>query len=419
MELYDSQGFSRTELASMLNASTTSLQFKFDCVFEILKPLFRHSDFVSTLVDWSLGLLKQDQHIYNIPPFWLLSMLREVDRNQQFCKHLNFLSEILALVDISDALDFTSDFCFSSDCLELLCSKLPCHFCLWLARKLVNSWKNSQEFGIHWTVDSLIKCVESINVNNDDICEFLHIIGELISHDSLEPFINSFVSKNFLHFWPSREKELNELNEVCYQIFATGLYFINETDVEQNYEKAFNLFQQAASLNHVESIFKVGSCYYLNLGVGKSFEKAAEYFKKAADGGHVFAMVNVGYSHYLGEGVFRSYRQAFNWFKKAADLNNSEGLYMLAVCHRDGLGIQQNLEESIRLLMLAVELGNARAMTSLAMAHETGKGVDKNIAEAVKFYQMAVDGGCSQGMVYLEEMYRLGKRSREQQSKSF
>ncbi|KAL0251886.1 hypothetical protein GEMRC1_001098 [Eukaryota sp. GEM-RC1] len=139
------------------------------------------------------------------------------------------------MVDLSDSLPFTTGLCFSPTCLELLCSKLPgkCDNSVWLSRSLVNSWKNSQKLHTSWTVDSFANCVESITVKDENRFEFLHVIGELNSDDSLKPFVNSFVSKNFLHFWPSREQELNEfkslvqpMDEACDEMFRTGLYLL-------------------------------------------------------------------------------------------------------------------------------------------------------------------------------------------------
>ncbi|KAL0251850.1 hypothetical protein GEMRC1_001062 [Eukaryota sp. GEM-RC1] len=90
MELYDTQGLSATDFSLVLNSSTTS-EYDFDDVFQILERLFNDSDFTATFLEWSLELFKGNDHFGNIPPCWFLGILLKVDRYQHFFKQLNFL----------------------------------------------------------------------------------------------------------------------------------------------------------------------------------------------------------------------------------------------------------------------------------------------------------------------------------------
>ncbi|KAL0246248.1 hypothetical protein GEMRC1_007460 [Eukaryota sp. GEM-RC1] len=385
MLLYETEGLPASELFVALNSLTTGEVQLFE-LFEILLPLFENLHFTSALLDWSVKIFKNVQDLHNIPHSWFLVTLREVDKTKCFSKHLNFLCQIFPSIITTESLSFLTDFCFSPACLELLCSKLPGEYCLWLARSLVNSWKNSEEFNLSWSVDSFVKCVEFITVLDGKQFEFLNIIVGL-NDVSLEPFINSLISNGPSGLWPPLQSKV-ELIEP----FSTG------NEVQSNHGEAIDLLQSGTNLNHAESMFKLGSCYYLGSDGKQNFEKAAEYFKKSAVLGHVFGMVNIGYCYYIGKGVSVSSTDAFYWFKKAADLNNSEGCYRLSICYNRGKGVEQNLEESIRLLKIAVELGNAGAMTQLGCAYDIGQGVDKDIESATRFYQMAFEGGCSAGM---------------------
>ncbi|KAL0239764.1 hypothetical protein GEMRC1_009872 [Eukaryota sp. GEM-RC1] len=103
--------------------------------------------------------------------------------------------------------------------------------------------------------------------------------------------LNSLVAKSSLDFCSSREEELKTAN----QLYSDGLNFLYGNSVTQNYENAFSLLTECAKLNHVDSIFKLGSCYHLGSGVKKNFVKSAEYFKKSAELGNVFGILNLGY----------------------------------------------------------------------------------------------------------------------------
>ncbi|KAL0245929.1 hypothetical protein GEMRC1_007145 [Eukaryota sp. GEM-RC1] len=432
MELHESEGFSSSELSSVLNALTISQTDPevISSSFQILEPLYEDSDLGPTLVECSVEVLKSITTLENVSLCWFLELLRQVDKNQLLSKHLNDICDFFNRVICIEFLEGETDIFVSPTCLEFLSSKLPGDYCLWLAGSLVNSWKKSEEFNLSWSVDSFIKCVESIDVAADQSLVYLNILGELNNVESLESFINTYISKKFLEFWPSREKELNDLKklvdpmkEASDHMYSVGLDFFRGNEVPQNYEKAFVLFQKAANLNHVESIFTLGSCYYLGLGVEKSYRSAAQYFKKAAELGHVFGMVNIGFCLFFTQGGFEfnrmRYQQAFNWFKKAADLNNSEGIYRLSTCYRDGTGVEKNLEESLRLLRIAVELGNCGAMKRLGAIYEKGEGIEKDRCEAFRYYNMAAEAGSSQALCRLGLMYKQGTGVDKNYQKSF
>ncbi|KAL0229295.1 hypothetical protein GEMRC1_013914 [Eukaryota sp. GEM-RC1] len=328
MELHEAEGFSTAELASMLKSSTIP-ETSFSEIFEILEPLFDNTDFTSTLVEWSLEIFKNVEDFNNLPISWFLVVLLLVDRDLQFSDNLNYLCQIFSDVVPWDSLDSETYECFSTSCLELLCSKLPADYCIWLGESLVNSWKNSEEFNHSWTIDSFVKCVESISVDDKNKFEALNIFMELKDDDHLKFFINSYVARISLDVMASHGKELKVLknlvellvSETSDHMYSTGLDFFNGDQVPKNYEKAFALFQKAANLGHVESIFKLGSCFYLGLGVSKNLEQAAELFTQSGELGHVLGMINIGYCHLKAIGVSRypekmRFNKAFEWLKR-------------------------------------------------------------------------------------------------------
>ncbi|KAL0249299.1 hypothetical protein GEMRC1_004532 [Eukaryota sp. GEM-RC1] len=225
MKLYKSDGFLATELQPILTAAAVR-EFALFALYEIIELLFHDSQFTSVLVEWTVGIFKNVENFANIPPSWFLVTLCHVDGSPLYSKYLKFLVNMFPLVLTSEYLKYETNFSCSSICMDLFCSKLTSDYCLWLARSLVNSWKKSTEFNDSWTIDSFVKCLKSIPVADANKCQFLNIIAELNTDEVLEPFINSFVSKNSLELLSSREKELtvwrnlvDPMKEVCQALF--------------------------------------------------------------------------------------------------------------------------------------------------------------------------------------------------------
>ncbi|KAL0246678.1 hypothetical protein GEMRC1_007889 [Eukaryota sp. GEM-RC1] len=285
MELHKVDPFIPSALSEILTTSILP-DFHLIRIFEILKPLFQYRQFKSVLVEWSIKIFQSVQNFEIITTSWFFSILKEVDRNRCFSKYLNFLSDTFASVISPCCQDDHLNYCFSPTCLELLCSKLPCDYCLWLARSLVNSWKNSEEFNHSWSVDSFVKCVESITILGVNQLKFLKILQDLIDDDLLKLFLNTYLAKNSLDLLLSREDQLkvfmglaDPIEERAQRLFESGLDFLTGNVVNQNFKIALGLFEEAALLHHSESIFKLGSCYYLGLGVEKILKKQRNILK--------------------------------------------------------------------------------------------------------------------------------------------
>ncbi len=64
--------------------------------------------------------------------------------------------------------------------------------------------------------------------------------------------------------------------------------------------------------------------YGSGVGIDQDYEKAMQLYLLAADNGSFNAQNNIGTMYYFGRGVTQSYTKAFEWYKKAADQGNQE-----------------------------------------------------------------------------------------------
>jgi len=88
-------------------------------------------------------------------------------------------------------------------------------------------------------------------------------------------------------------------------LFQLGYY--HGKGVQQRYERAADLYQQAASKGHAEAQGCLGDLYRYGKGVQQSYKRAAELYQQAASKGHAHAQGCLGDLYRDGDGVSQSY----------------------------------------------------------------------------------------------------------------
>ena len=122
-------------------------------------------------------------------------------------------------------------------------------------------------------------------------------------------------------------------------------YFYGE-GVEQNYEEAVKLYQEAS--NDPRAIYSLGFCYYEGCVVEQDFAKGFSLFKKAAEMGYDQAQYRLGrcYSVNYETVVQNDDKEAFTWFKKAAEQGHVFAMFKLFDCYSAGRGVEKNDTEA-------------------------------------------------------------------------
>ena len=193
----------------------------------------------------------------------------------------------------------------------------------------------------------------------------------------------------------------------------TGLCYFAGFGTEQNYEKAFELFNEAASdymdvpvlvvgstgshqeslrINHESeykdlALFLIGYCYAEGKGVQQDYEKAFKYFLESAEVGNSEAMANVGAYYWQGKGVEQDYDQAFYWCLKGAESGNATAMNTLGKIYYIGKGTQKNYEKAFEWFSKAADAGDIDALKNLSIMYAKGEGVVKDENKAKDYAQ--------------------------------
>ena len=104
---------------------------------------------------------------------------------------------------------------------------------------------------------------------------------------------------------------------------------------------------------------KLGDCYKHGFGVEQDWEKAVQLYRKAAEAGNAAAQRSLGYCYECGEGVEQDFVQAAFWYKKGAEGGDPDAQVNLAnfyfggkawkmTIHRRSTGTQNLPNRSIR-----------------------------------------------------------------------
>jgi len=178
--------------------------------------------------------------------------------------------------------------------------------------------------------------------------------------------------------------------------------------VEQDYAKNIELDKKGIALGSARAMNDIGILYYNGYGVAQDYGKAMEWYKKAADLGDTRAMNSIGVLYDNGEGVAQDYGKAMEWYKKAADLGNTRAMRNIGILYYSGHGVAQDYGKAMEWYKRAADLGDDAAMYNIGILYYNGYGVAQDYGKAMEWYQKAADLGDSDAMYYIGLLYERG-----------
>ena len=121
--------------------------------------------------------------------------------------------------------------------------------------------------------------------------------------------------------------------------------------VEKNENRAFEFFMQAYDKG-VESVARwLGDAYRYGYGTEENNDKAIQFYEEAIENGDAYAMVELGRMYLDGIGCEKSWKKAYDLFNKAAELGNDDALEALSYFYDEG-GVLENKDELQRCLLV-------------------------------------------------------------------
>ena len=124
---------------------------------------------------------------------------------------------------------------------------------------------------------------------------------------------------------------------------------------------------------YVTAQFNLGCCYRDGTGVEQDAERAFELFQQAADAGDEDAECSLGVAYERGEGVAQSDELAKQWYAKAATAGHKLAKSNLAVLHARSTRAQSWLQNIAAAIRASRSASPTRSICMLASSQAPGR----------------------------------------------
>ncbi|CAJ0926493.1 unnamed protein product [Ranitomeya imitator] len=185
---------------------------------------------------------------------------------------------------------------------------------------------------------------------------------------------------------------LAEKGDVQAQVGLGQLHLHGGRGVEQNHQRAFEYFNQAANAGNSHAPAALAEAWESDT-VRQSNETALQYFKKAADMGNPVGQSGLGMAYLYGRGVPVNYDLALKYFQKAAEQGWVDGQLQLGSMYYSGVGVKKDYKQALKYFNLASQGGHILAFYNLAQMHATGTGVLRSCQTAVELFKNVCERG--------------------------
>ena len=162
--------------------------------------------------------------------------------------------------------------------------------------------------------------------------------------------------------------------------------------VEQSYEKAVELYTQAAELGNTTAAGNLATIYWNGEeGIPRDRAKALDYARIAAEDGNEHALYFLGYAHLKGIVVEQDGELGMEYLFASEEAGSDDALVQLGWEFEHGDNVEIDEVRATDYYRRAAEAGNVAGTNNYAWSLWRGEGVEKDPVEAMKYARMAAD----------------------------
>jgi len=217
---------------------------------------------------------------------------------------------------------------------------------------------------------------------------------------------------------PKKRKVSTNESKTVKELFDKAVS-LKKTDTKA----AFELYQQASSLNHLQSRLRVGICCMEGTGTAKDLKMAKEIFEELSSQHEKgIAVHNLAYSYEKGDhGVPKDIKKSIELYEKSANLGRPESLFNLGIIYRDGIGISKDLPKAFKMMLQSATMTPpyVQSTEEVAFCYFHGKGVAQNYEKAFEWFSKGASLGLKACVNGLGFMYDMGLHVAENKYKAF
>ncbi|MDQ8202417.1 hypothetical protein [Pelagicoccus sp. SDUM812003] len=159
-----------------------------------------------------------------------------------------------------------------------------------------------------------------------------------------------------------------------------------KAESSSRYNLALERYQQAAALEHLPAINKLGEFYRDGHAVPVDYAQAVSYFRQAAEQEDAIGTLNLGMAYEFGLGVESDPAEAYRLYQKADEYGSLYASYCIGNVLASGKLGQAAWEEAIPYWEEAGDNKVSDALLQIGDCYREGKGVEKNLTLAMAYY---------------------------------
>lgn len=214
------------------------------------------------------------------------------------------------------------------------------------------------------------------------------------------------------------ERALTEQNP--FAAYALGSLYHRGQGVEQNEERAFELFLMAAEHEQTPNayaMYEVAKMYHAGIGTTADEERSQQWYGEAYQAFQSIVqdrpddrlLYRLGYLSLNGLGTERDKDTAFDYFRKAANLKNEDAVFALGKLYLDPECASFDPTQGIACLKKAAEeFHNSNAAYLLGKVYYKGEFVPKDITAALPYLFQAANAQNPYALYLLGKLYAYG-----------
>jgi len=192
------------------------------------------------------------------------------------------------------------------------------------------------------------------------------------------------------------------------QLYARGL------GVEQNHDRAAQLYTMASNAGMALAQYELGSMYFAGSGVPKDNARAVYWYERAAEQGLAEAQFSLGLAYDMGVGTVQDPAEAVSLYRRASEQGHQQSQLRLGLLlSEDPVDAVTDYEEAVGWLRMAADRGEASAQWRLGWIFARGEGGKKDYAQAIPLLQDAARQGNLQAQFELGLIYEKGRGYRD------
>ena len=192
------------------------------------------------------------------------------------------------------------------------------------------------------------------------------------------------------------------------EIASLGLAALDGAPRQDMIEYGIGLLQRSIELGSVRGHFELARIYMEGTGVEADYERALQLFEQAAAQGEPSALLFLGRA--LADGVRGApdYDGAWDTMERAAAAGVAEAYREIGHWYLRGLGRPENVDEGMRNLEQAARLGDVTAMLDMASIYAVGFVTEQRPDISARWLESAANAGSKEAMHRLGLAYLIG-----------